>query len=154
MIDALRISVETGIKLVDKYFDKVTLEFSDSEDDGEEVEKRYDIIVIQSFFLKNFIVILCIQRNFNLFFSVIFRPKDAYQNRPLPYLIGSKEWHEKWHIGLEEDESDESDNENADEASMSSSPSISVSSNVPVSLSESENPTGVIPPRKSGEHIL
>lgn len=46
MIDALRISVETGIKLVDKYFDKVTLEFSDSEDDGEEVEKRYDIIVI------------------------------------------------------------------------------------------------------------
>lgn len=84
-------------------------------------------------------------------FSIIFRPKDPYQNRPLPYLIGSKEWHEKWHIGLEEDEeSDESDNENADDASMSSSPALSVSSNVPVSLSESENPTGVIPSRKSG----
>lgn len=45
MIDALRTSIETGVALMDKYFDKVTLELSDSEDDGEEEEeeKRYDL---------------------------------------------------------------------------------------------------------------
>lgn len=84
-------------------------------------------------------------------FSVVYRPKDPYKHRPLPYLIGSKEWHEKWHIGLVEEESEESDNENVEERSLSSSPALSVSSNVPVSLSESENPTGVIPTRKPGE---
>lgn len=40
VIDAIRDSIETGIKCMDEYFDKVTIEMSDSEDDGEDVEKR------------------------------------------------------------------------------------------------------------------
>lgn len=89
-------------------------------------------------------------------FSVIFQPKNPYEHRPLPYLIGSKEWHEKWHIGLVDEESDDSDNEHLDQESISSSSAstpdhVSLSSNVPASLSESENPTGVMPARKSGK---
>lgn len=77
-------------------------------------------------------------------FSVIFRPKDPYCNRPLPHLIGSKDWQEKWHIGLIDSDADEgSDNEPIDEMSSSqssSSPSMaSLHSHVPVSMSESEN---------------
>lgn len=92
---------------------------------------------------------------------MIFRPKNPYKHRPLPYLIGSKEWHAKWHIGLTEEDSDQSDNdnnENADdeeegEASSSgpSSPAISVSSNVPISMTDSENPTGVAPSKRSSQ---
>lgn len=83
---------------------------------------------------------------------MVFRPKDQYADRPLPYLIGSKEWHEKWHIGLNEEDSEESGNENNEEEdSLSSSPSPapSLSSNVPASLSESEN-LSVVPTKKSG----
>lgn len=65
-----------------------------------------------------------------------------YQDRPLPYLIGSKEWHEKWHIGLVESDADDlSENENADEMSESPSSMVSMPSNVPASLSESEQST-------------
>lgn len=92
---------------------------------------------------------------------MVFRPKNPYKHRPLPYLIGSKEWHEKWHIGLVEEDSDENENdddedeeeEHEEEAhSLSSSPAISVSSNVPVSLSESENPTSVLPSKRSSKY--
>lgn len=76
-------------------------------------------------------------------FSAIFRPKDPYRDRPLPYLIGSKDWQEKWHIGLvESDTEDASDIEPIDEMSeslSSSSPSMaSLHSHVPASMSESE----------------
>lgn len=85
---------------------------------------------------------------------MVYQLKDRYKDRPLPYLIGTKEWHEKWHIGLAEDENEDSDDEDKrgseDDASLSSSPAMSVSSDVPVSLSESENPTGGNRPRKSG----
>lgn len=89
--------------------------------------------------------------------SVIFRPKNLYEHRPLPYLIGSKDWHEKWHIGLVDEDSDGSGNENIDDeasisssASSSSSHGLSISSNVPVSLSETENRTGATSFRKPG----
>lgn len=65
-----------------------------------------------------------------------------YDDRPLPFLIGSKEWHEKWHIGLVESDADElSENENADEMSESSSSMVSMPTNVPASLSESDQST-------------
>lgn len=80
-------------------------------------------------------------------FSVIYQPKDPYKNRPLPHLIGSKEWHEKWHVGLLlSDAEDNSDNENVD--AMSESSSESSSSDMPRSLSESGSPVK-IPPKKS-----
>lgn len=136
---------------MDKYFDRVTIELSDSEDDGEEVQKEWVPHSSQSnarsYIVSNNCLRLC-------YFSVVYQLKDRYKDRPLPYLIGTKEWHEKWHIGLAEDENEESDDEDkggsGDDASLSSSPAMSVSSNVPLSLSESENPTGGNRPRKSG----
>lgn len=73
-----------------------------------------------------------------IYCSVIFRPKDPYGNRPLPHLIGSKQWQEKWHIGLV-DADDTTENDAIDEMSeSSSSPSVeSLHSHVPASLSES-----------------
>lgn len=153
MIEALQTAIDTGMEMMDKYYEKVTYELSDSEDDGDDVHQRFDTFYSAHFYwVPN--VFITFSRPIN---SVIFQAKDLYAHRKLPYLIGSKEWHEKWHIGLNDEESEESDNENVeeedDEDTLSSSPSpaVSLSSNVPVSMSESENPTGVIiSPRKSG----
>ncbi|GBP87730.1 WASH complex subunit 2 [Eumeta japonica] len=38
--------------------------------------------------------------------SVVFRPRDLYAQRPLPYTIGTKQWKEKWHAGLMVEDSD------------------------------------------------
>lgn len=38
--------------------------------------------------------------------SYVLRPKDPYLNRPLPYVIGTEEWHKKWHVGLLESSSE------------------------------------------------
>lgn len=73
---------------------------------------------------------------------MVFRPKDPYHNRPLPYLIGSKEWHEKWHIGLIDsdlEDDDMSGNGGNEEMSDSSSTVGSLHSHVPASTSESEH---------------
>lgn len=156
MTEALQNAITTGMQMVDKYFDKVTIELSDSEDDGEDLPKRYfynyfTLIWFNERSLVYCFFLICINEN-----SVIFRPKSLYEHRPLPYLIGSKDWHEKWHIGLIDEDSDGSGNENVDdEASISSSslsslPGVSISSNVPVSLSESENRTGATSFRKAG----
>lgn len=48
--------------------------------------------------------------NFNCIFRYVFRPKDLYIDRPLPYLIGSDEWYQHFHVGLE-DSSGESESE-------------------------------------------
>lgn len=87
--------------------------------------------------------------DFSLFSSVIYQPRDPYKNRPLPHLIGSKEWHEQWHVGLLlSDADDNSDSENVD--AMSESSSESSSSDVPAgSLSESGSPVKILPPKKS-----
>lgn len=83
----------------------------------------------------------------SLRFSVIYQPKDPYKNRPLPHLIGSKEWHQKWHVGLLlSDAEDNSDNENVD--AMSESSTESSSSDVAGSLSESGSPVKM-PAKKS-----
>lgn len=39
MIDAIQNAIDTGMQLMDKYFEKVTYELSDSEDETEEVQK-------------------------------------------------------------------------------------------------------------------
>lgn len=54
--------------------------------------------------------------------SVVFRPRDPYAHRPLPFLIGSKEFKEKWHVGLVDSESD-TDNEVEEQYSESGSES-------------------------------
>lgn len=126
---------------MDKYFDKIIFNLSDSEDEEVDSQKRYSNLYLRiSFFIQ-------IHSHFDFFgffflsiFSVIFQPKDPYKDRPLPYLIGSKNWHEKWHIGLVlSDAEDNSDNENID--AMSESSSDSLSSNIPASNSDSEYST-------------
>lgn len=77
-------------------------------------------------------------------YSFVYRPKDLYQDRPLPHLIGSKEWHDKWHVGLiDSDAEDVSDNEGANDltkSSTSSSSSLgSLPSHAPTTKSGSEN---------------
>lgn len=55
-------------------------------------------------------------------------------------MIGSKDWQEKWHIGLDSDR-ETSDNEPIDEMSESSSSSsiVSLHSHIPASMSESDH---------------
>ncbi|XP_041971137.1 WASH complex subunit 2 isoform X3 [Aricia agestis] len=44
-------------------------------------------------------------------FSTILKPKDMYSQRPLPYIIGSRKWETKWHVGLVPSESESDDGE-------------------------------------------
>lgn len=32
--------------------------------------------------------------------NAIYRPRNLYHERPLPYIFGSKDWAEHWHVGL------------------------------------------------------
>lgn len=49
-----------------------------------------------------------------IFLSVALTLKDPYIDRPLPHIIGTEEWHKKWHVGLRESPSD-SENEASSE---------------------------------------
>ncbi len=59
------------------------------------------------------------------------QPRDPYLNRPLPHLIGSKLWNEKWHIGLIESEEEVMSDEEPEEFSQSSSEEEDSISNSP-----------------------
>ncbi|CAB3237562.1 unnamed protein product [Arctia plantaginis] len=37
---------------------------------------------------------------------LVMKPKDMYADRPLPYIIGSEPWKNKWHAGLMPEDSD------------------------------------------------
>lgn len=43
MASALKNALGNGVKMMDKYFDKVSFDLSDSEDDDEDVMKRFVI---------------------------------------------------------------------------------------------------------------
>ncbi|CAG9834891.1 unnamed protein product [Diabrotica balteata] len=68
----LDVSLTAELELLDKYYETVEIDISDSEDESEK--------------------------------SFILKPKDVYEHRPLPPLIGSEEWYKNWY--LEEDDSD------------------------------------------------
>lgn len=36
----------------------------------------------------------------------ILKPKDIYSHRPLPPIIGSEEWYQKWHLDIPSSDSD------------------------------------------------
>nr|XP_026483437.1 WASH complex subunit 2 [Vanessa tameamea] len=38
--------------------------------------------------------------------SMVLKPKDVYSHRPVPYVIGSQAWKNKWHAGLLPEDSD------------------------------------------------
>lgn len=55
--------------------------------------------------------------------SVILKPQDPYQNRPLPYIIGSEKWRSSVKIGLESSSSESEIGENDEEDENSESDS-------------------------------
>lgn len=65
--------------------------------------------------------------------SIVYRSKNPHEDRPLPHLIGSKAWNEKWHIGLNDsdddlsEEGDAGDRDDYSPSSESESLSLSVS---------------------------
>ncbi|KXJ82349.1 hypothetical protein RP20_CCG014403 [Aedes albopictus] len=94
--DIFHMAVERSVANMYKSFEKVTVQLdsdSDSEDDDEEAAARNTVLrAIQ---------------------------KYPYIGRPLPYIIGSQEWREKWHAGLIDSE-EESDTEPKEQYSDSS----------------------------------
>ncbi|XP_043463506.1 WASH complex subunit 2 isoform X2 [Leptopilina heterotoma] len=84
-------SIKEGLRIIDEKYDKVDVVASDSEDEAE-----------------------------NTLPSVILRPKDPYQDRPLPYIIGSDKWKTSVKIGLESSSSESEQMEEEDEEDSSS----------------------------------
>lgn len=81
------------------------------------------------------------------------RPRNPYLNRHLPHLIGSKQWNDKWHIGLIESDEEVLSDEEVEEFSQSEdgdSISISPQTSNPPTASESDfaAPTPTVIPRK------
>lgn len=73
-------------------------------------------------------------------YSKIFKAKNPHNDRPLPHLIGSKEWTQQWHVGLADSDDDLSNGRkspSSENDSLSSldndtvSKSISLPSNAP-----------------------
>ncbi|CAH1099543.1 unnamed protein product [Psylliodes chrysocephalus] len=73
-------SLNSEMKLLDKYYEMVEISISDSEDESER--------------------------------SFVFKPKDVYENRQLPPLIGSDDWYKNWYI---EDQTSDVDSEKSSE---------------------------------------
>lgn len=44
-------------------------------------------------------------------FSYVYKPKNIYEGGTLPYIYGTKKWHLNWHVGLLEDEENNSVND-------------------------------------------
>lgn len=88
--------ISTGLEIMDKYYDKVTVPVSDSEDDEET--------------------------------NYVLKPKDLYVNRPLPYIIGTDEWHKESHIGLEDSEVESESEKSLEEYSSDSESDVSLTS--------------------------
>ncbi|XP_058798481.1 WASH complex subunit 2 isoform X2 [Phymastichus coffea] len=82
-------SIKEGLKIMDEKYEKVEVVASDSEDEDD-----------------------------NGIQSVILRPKDPYQDRPLPYVFGTEQWEASSKVGLESSSS-ESEQNNEDEESPS-----------------------------------
>lgn len=107
-MDSLQSAIDNGISMLNKCYEKVPLDLDDSDEEDDPEKKCH-----------------------------FFRPKDPYLDRATPFVIGSKEWKEKWHIGLVESE-DESEEDIPEEFSDSSDGnSLSISLNVQT-VSESD----------------
>ncbi|XP_037923820.1 WASH complex subunit 2 isoform X2 [Hermetia illucens] len=109
-IETLTKLLHKSMSVLERHYEKVSIDIEDSDEEDDSAK------------------------------SVIYRPKDPCDARPLPYIIGSKEWIEKWHVGLcdsdedySEDEKEEEFSESSDSVSISASPA----SNAPT-ISESE----------------
>ncbi|XP_037044014.1 WASH complex subunit 2 isoform X2 [Bradysia coprophila] len=93
---AVEEAVTNGLNMMDRCYEKVLLNLEDSEDEDE---------------------------NDNGQKHVVCRPKNPYLNRPLPHLIGSKQWNDKWHVGLIESDEEVLSDEEPEEPEFSQSSS-------------------------------
>ncbi|KAF5286996.1 hypothetical protein FQA39_LY16110 [Lamprigera yunnana] len=84
MVKDMKEAAEAGIENIYKFFKVMQFASSDSEDEKSDMGR------------------------------FVLKPIDPYAHRPLPYLIGSEEWHKKWHVGLL-DSSSESDQDKISE---------------------------------------
>lgn len=103
-LDEITLAIDNGLAMLNDCYEKVSLdELNESDNDDEDEEDKMII-------------------------NTVFRPKDAKYDLPFPLLIGSKEWKEKWHIGLLESDIESDDDQKVEEFSDSSSnPSLSAS---------------------------
>ncbi|XP_055639668.1 WASH complex subunit 2 [Toxorhynchites rutilus septentrionalis] len=94
--EIFQMAVENSVANMYKCFEKVTVQLesdSDSDDDDEEAAARNTVLrAVQ---------------------------KYPYIDRPLPYIIGSQKWREKWHVGLIDSE-EETDSDTKQQFSDSS----------------------------------
>ncbi|XP_055543336.1 WASH complex subunit 2 [Wyeomyia smithii] len=96
--EIFKMTVQRSITNMYKCFERVTVQLdsdSDSEDDSNDAEVTARNTVLRAI------------------------QKYPYINRPLPYVIGSPEWKEKWHVGLIDSE-EESETECKEQYSDSS----------------------------------
>ncbi|XP_024936707.1 WASH complex subunit 2 isoform X2 [Cephus cinctus] len=95
-------SVRQGLVIMDEKYERLEVVASDSEDEEEPAVP-----------------------------SIILRPKDPYQDRPLPYIIGSEKWRASSKIGLESSssESEQLDEEESDSESDEKSREFILNSN-------------------------
>uniref|UniRef100_A0A182JZT9 FAM21/CAPZIP domain-containing protein n=1 Tax=Anopheles christyi TaxID=43041 RepID=A0A182JZT9_9DIPT len=109
MDDLIQLAVERSIEGMYKSYEKVTLQLTDSESSDEDDVPHTSTRLTDS-------------AELTAGKATIMRtiPKYSFIERPLPHVIGSKEWQNKWHVGLI-DSDDESSSDRKEEYSESPS---------------------------------
>ncbi|KAL5273135.1 FAM21A family protein [Megaselia abdita] len=69
-----------NVKMLNNYYEKISINLDDSDDEDETP-------------------------------NAIYRPRNVFNERALPYIFGSKEWTEHWHVGLCDSDDDFSEDE-------------------------------------------
>lgn len=103
-----RALIKQTINTLDSCYEKVIIDVSDSEDEDDKTSRT------------------------------IFRPINPYRDKPLPYLIGSEKWKLKWHVGINESDSEDEEKPIEDEYSDTMS-DRSISISLPSNTTPSEN---------------
>jgi hypothetical protein len=89
-------SIQIGLSIMDKYFEKIdskTIENNDGDDEYEDNDNKYE----------------------NPEGLILYELKDPYILRPLPYLIGSSQYIEDDTIGLRDTDEDDDEEEVEDD---------------------------------------
>lgn len=84
-VEATKKLLDESVRMLNKCYEKVSLD-EDDESDTEDDKLRF-----------------------------AYRPINPYEHKRRPYIIGTKEWLEKYHIGLQSSEDDEQEDEEEEE---------------------------------------
>ncbi|XP_053673762.1 WASH complex subunit 2 [Anopheles nili] len=106
--DLVQLAVERSIEGMYQSYEKVTLDLTDSDSSDEDTAPSATRLMDQT--------------GVTASKATVMRavPRFAFIDRPLPHVIGSKEWQNKWHVGLI-DSDDESNSDRKEEYSDSPS---------------------------------